>query len=107
MNANYTNEKYMNWKWKVYEWKVSELEIVENEKQPSNVFLTKRYGKCIQPNEKVVPLDSKCTWSNVNLWYGKVTIQSMTAWHERMVITHIKTTNRHNIIKSLLLRMVN
>ena len=59
---------------KVYEWKVYELKIVLNEKQPSNVFLTKRNGKCNQTN-KVVVSDSKCTWSNVNLGYGKMTIQ--------------------------------
>ena len=39
-----------------------------------NVFLAKRNGKCILPNKKVVLLDSKCTWSNVNLVYGIVTI---------------------------------
>ena len=30
---------------KVYEWKLYGLDIVQNEKQPSNVFLTKRNGK--------------------------------------------------------------
>ena len=38
-------------------------------------FLTKQNGKCTQPNKKVVISDSKCTWSNVNLGYGNVTIQ--------------------------------
>ena len=64
---------------KVYEWKVYELKIVLNEKQPLNVFLTKRNGKCTQTNKKVVVSDSKCTWSNVNLGYGNITIQ---LWHD-------------------------
>ena len=76
-------EKVYEWKevceWKVYEWKVFELKIVQNEKQPSNVFLTKRNGKCTQPNKKVVPSDNKCIWSKVNLGYGNVTIQ---LWHD-------------------------
>ena len=38
-------------------------------------ILTKRNEKCTQPYKKVVPSDSKWTWSNVNLGYGKVTIQ--------------------------------
>ena len=70
--------KVYEWKvyeWKVCEWKVYELKIVWNEKQPSNVFLTKRNGKCTQPNKKVVTSDSKCRWSNVNLGYGNVAIQ--------------------------------
>ena len=64
-------EKGNKWKvyeWKKYEWKVYELKIVQNGKQPSNVLQNKI-------NKKVVPSDSKCTWSNVNLGYGNVTIQ--------------------------------
>ena len=41
--------------------KVYELKIVWNEKQPLNVFLTKRNGKRTKPNNKVVLLDYKCT----------------------------------------------
>ena len=72
-------KKLYQWKkvyeWKVYKWKVYELKIVKNEKQPSNVFLVKLNGKCTQPNKKILPLDSTCTWSNVNLGYSNVTIQ--------------------------------
>ena len=60
---------------KVYEWKVFELKIVLNEKQPLNVFLTKRNGKRTKPNNKVVLLDYKCTWPNVNFAYGNVTMK--------------------------------
>ena len=37
------------------------LKIVQNEKQPSNVFLTKQNGKFTQPNKKAVLPHSKCT----------------------------------------------
>ena len=47
----------------------------KTEKQLPNVFLTKRNGKCTQPDRKVVTLGSKCIWSNVNLGYWNMTIQ--------------------------------
>ena len=34
---------------------------IQNEKQPSNVFLTKPSGKCTQPNKTLILSDSKCT----------------------------------------------
>ena len=55
---------------KVYEWKKAYEWKTENNiewKTPFKCFLTKRKGKCTQPNNKVVPSDSKCTWSIVNL----------------------------------------
>ena len=59
-NEKYKNEKYTNGKY-TNEKYIYELKIAQNEKQPSKVFLTKRNGKCTQPNKKVVTSDSKCT----------------------------------------------
>ena len=47
----------------------------ENKMEPSKIFLTKRNEKCTQPSKRVVLSDYKCIWSNVNLWYGNMTIQ--------------------------------
>ena len=63
LNQKYTNEQYTNGK---YSNEKYANEKYTSEKQPSNVFLTKWNGKCTQLNKKVVLLDSKCTWSNIN-----------------------------------------
>ena len=80
-NEKNVNEKSMQMKksirmerWKVYEWKVYKLKIIWNEKEASKCLFNKTKCKCTQPNKKVVPSDSKCTWSNVNLEYGNMTI---------------------------------
>ena len=74
MNKIHETKKIVNEK-NVFGWRVYELKIVQNEKQPSNDFLTKPNGKCTQLNKKVVLSDSNCAWLNVNEGYGNVTIQ--------------------------------
>ena len=54
MKKIYANEKCTNETYK-------KLKISQDEKQPSNVFLTKGNQKCNQPNKKVVLQDIKCS----------------------------------------------
>ena len=53
-NQNYTSKNYMKKKkkLKVYKWKVYELKVLQNEKQPLNVFLIKLNRMCTQTNKR-------------------------------------------------------
>ena len=52
-NKNYTSKNYMKKKTlKVYKWNVYELKVLQNEKQPLNVFLIKLNRMCTQTNKR-------------------------------------------------------